>query len=71
MEFAMSNDHDMSEAQDKALRMVADSLHRLNYAVIKAVESGLSVELMRASRFHDEEGGWGDQLIPIIHRRDK
>jgi len=67
----MSDDHDMSDAQDKALRMVAENLHRLNYAVIKAVESGLSVELMRASRFHDEAGGWGDQLIPIIHRREK
>ena len=66
----MSDDHDMTEAQDKALRMVADSLHRLNFAVVKAAESGLSVELMRASRFHVDDGGWGDQLIPIIHRYD-
>lgn len=65
----MSDDTQMTEEQDKVLRTIADSLHRLNYAVIKGVEAGLSVELMRASRFHDEEGGWGDQLIPIIHKR--
>jgi len=57
----------MNDVQEKSLREVADHLHRLNYAVIKAVEAGLSVELMRASRFHNEQGGWGDQLIPIIH----
>lgn len=65
----MSDSTDMTEEQDKSLRAIADNLHKLNYAVIKGVEAGLSIELMRASRYHDEHGGWGDQLIPIIHKR--
>ena len=55
--------------QEMAIRRVANALHRLNDAVIAAVGSGVTVELMRASRYHNEEGSWGDMLVPIIHKK--
>lgn len=55
---------------DNAIRLVANSLHRLNEAVREAVDAGVTIELMRASRHHNEEGAWGDLIVPII-RKDK
>ena len=52
--------------QQKAVRRIADAVHRVNDAIIRAVEAGISVELMRTSRFHDGAGNWGDQMIPMI-----
>jgi hypothetical protein len=57
---AMSND------QQQAIRMLANDLHRLNQSVMKAVESGISVELVRTARHHGGDGNWGDLLIPVI-----
>jgi hypothetical protein len=54
--------------QDKALRRVADAVHRVNDAIIRAVEAGISVELVRVSRFHDGTGNWGDQMIPMVRQ---
>ena len=54
--------------QDAALRMVANSLHRLNDAIVKAADTWLTIELMRASRYHAGSGSWGDQMVPIIER---
>lgn len=56
----------MDEQQQSAIRMLANDLHRLNQAVVRAVESGLSVELQRTARHHAEGGYWGDLLVPII-----
>ena len=64
-------DNSFSGNQDSALRMVANSLHRLNEAIVKAADSGLTVELMRASRYHAGSGSWGDQMVPIIERNSK
>lgn len=66
-----SNDSSMNDNQEMAIRQVANALHRLNDAVISAVSKGVTVELMRASRYHDEAGSWGDMLVPIIHKQDK
>jgi hypothetical protein len=55
--------------QDAAIRMLANNLHRLNEAVVKVVESGLTVEFIRASRYHDASGNWGDQLTPVIKQK--
>jgi hypothetical protein len=49
------------------IRAIADAVHRANEAVRRGVDAGLSVELVRASRYHDRRGSWGDQLIPVIH----
>ncbi|SDD80202.1 MULTISPECIES: hypothetical protein [Kordiimonas] len=64
------NDSTMEESKEMAIRQVANALHRLNDAVISAVGKGVTVELMRASRYHNEEGAWGDMLVPIIHKQD-
>lgn len=59
----------MGRDQDSAIRMLANNLHRLNEAVVKVVEAGLTVEFIRASRYHDASGNWGDQLTPVIKQK--
>ncbi|MCO6187084.1 hypothetical protein [Rhizobium sp. L1K21] len=56
----------MSQDQQALIRMVANDLHRLNQSVMKAVDAGVSVELVRSARHHGGEGNWGDLLIPVI-----
>jgi len=56
----------MNEAQSEAIRRLANDLHRLNNAVIAAVDAGLSIELQRGARHHAEGGYWGDLMIPIV-----
>ncbi len=56
----------MNDDQQAAIRSLANDLHRLNYSVMKAVEAGVSVELVRSARHHGGDGNWGDLLIPVI-----
>ncbi|MCW2237723.1 SMc00767 family acetate metabolism repressor [Azospirillum canadense] len=58
-----------TEDQESAIRILANSLHRLNDAVVKAVEAGVTVELMRTARYHNATGNWGDQLTPVIRSK--
>lgn len=60
----------MTDDQQAAIRMVANDLHRLNQSVMKAVEAGVSVELVRSARHHSE-GNWGDLLIPVVVTQGK
>ncbi len=60
---------DVSTSQESAIRILANSLHRLNEAVVKCVEAGVTVELMRTARYHNESGNWGDQLTPVIRTK--
>ena len=57
---------EMTEAQSSAIRSLANELHRLNQAVVRCVESGLSVEIQRTARHHSEDGHYGDLLVPIV-----
>ncbi len=56
----------VSDAQQSAIRQLANDLHRLNHSVMKAVESGVSVELVRSARHHGGDGNWGDLMVPVI-----
>ncbi|PWE57844.1 hypothetical protein DEM27_01205 [Metarhizobium album] len=56
----------MNDDQQAAIRMLANDLHRLNQSVMKAVEAGVSVELVRSARHHGGSGNWGDLMIPVI-----
>ncbi|PYE90351.1 hypothetical protein [Phyllobacterium leguminum] len=56
----------MSTEQQALIRMLANDLHRLNQSVMKAVEAGVSVELVRSARHHGGDGNWGDLLVPVI-----
>ncbi|MER8385763.1 hypothetical protein NKJ46_08480 [Mesorhizobium sp. M0166] len=56
----------MNVDQQATIRMLANDLHRLNQSVMKAVEAGVSVELVRSARHHGGDGNWGDLLIPVI-----
>ncbi|OKL45854.1 hypothetical protein [Pseudovibrio exalbescens] len=55
--------------EDRAIQRIAEATHRVNEAVQRAVELGLSVELVRVSRCHNGGGSYGDQVVPTI--RDK
>lgn len=56
----------MSSDQQTAIRTLANDLHRLNHSVMKAVDAGVSVELIRSARHHGGAGNWGDLLIPVV-----
>ena len=56
----------MTTDQQTAIRVLANDLHRLNQAVMQAVEAGVSVELVRSARHHGGNGNWGDLLIPVV-----
>ncbi len=56
----------MNADQQAVIRMVANDLHRLNQSVMKAVEAGVSVELIRSARHHCGDGNFGDLLTPVI-----
>jgi hypothetical protein len=56
----------MNVDQQAAIRILANDLHRLNQAVMQAVEAGVSVELVRSARHHGGSGNWGDLLTPVI-----
>jgi len=56
----------VSDEQENAIRQLANDLHRLNHATMKAVDAGVSVELVRSARHHGGEGNWGDMMVPII-----
>jgi hypothetical protein len=64
-EFRPLPDHSETES-DRAVRRIADAVHRVNELIVRAVEAGVSVELVRTSRYHDGRGNWGDQMIPTI-----
>ncbi len=64
-EFRALPDHGETESE-RAVRRVADAVHRVNEVIVRAVEAGVSVELVRTSRYHDGRGNWGDQMIPTI-----
>ncbi len=56
----------VSDDQESAIRQLANDLHRLNHAVMRAVDAGVSVELVRSARHHGGEGNWGDMMVPVI-----
>lgn len=56
----------MTSDQQAIIRMLANDLHRLNQSVMKAVEAGVSIELVRSARHHGGAGNWGDLLVPVI-----
>ena len=56
----------MNTDQQAMIRMLANDLHRLNHSIMKAVDAGVSVELVRSARHHGGDGYWGDLLIPVI-----
>lgn len=60
---------EMTPEQQAAIRVLANDLHRLNQAVMKAVDAGISIELVRSARHHGGDGNWGDLLIPVVVRK--
>ncbi|MBB3936450.1 hypothetical protein [Aureimonas phyllosphaerae] len=56
----------LSEDAQNAIRILANDLHRLNQSVMRAVEAGVSVELVRSARHHGGDGSWGDLMIPVV-----
>ncbi|WP_246802396.1 hypothetical protein [Hyphomicrobium sulfonivorans] len=69
-----SNERALSPEQqpnaDALVKRLADTLHRLNEQIEAAVKAGATVELIRASRYHNGIGQWGDQMMPIVRLPD-
>lgn len=59
------------DPRDRAIHRVADAVHRLNEAIQRAVNAGVSVELVRVSRHHGGNGSWGDQVVPTIRETER
>lgn len=64
-EFKRIEKNDVPE-RDRVINRMADAVHRMNEAVAKAVDAGITVELVRVSRHHCGNGNWGDQMVPMI-----
>ena len=71
MPFADEERETSLDSSQLAIRRVADQMHRLNHAIVQAVEAGVNVELLRCSRYHAGNGLWGDQMQPIVTVRDE
>lgn len=54
--------------QDSKIRIITNNLHRLNDSIVQAVTAGLSVEILRASRYHGGIGNWGDQIYLALKK---
>ncbi len=61
-----SSQSSVNPDQESAIRQLANDLHRLNHSVMRAVDAGVSVELVRSARHHGGEGNWGDMMVPIV-----
>lgn len=53
--------------QAEALHSLNDAILRMNSAISKAVDAGVSVEVARSFRYHDGQGNWGDQIMLSFH----
>ena len=49
------------------MKEIAEAVSRVNAAILRAVNAGVTVEMVRAARCHDGRGNWGDQMTPAVH----
>jgi hypothetical protein len=54
----------MSHMQRSQMEQVLSDIERLNRTIREAVETGLTIELVRAARHHCGGGNWGDVMSP-------
>ncbi len=59
----------MNDEQRSSFLAVASQIDELNACIRKAVNSGLSIEVQRSARHHDEAGAWGDLMMPSVVRK--
>ncbi len=55
------NDH-----QQSCLTALNAQISQLNDSMRAAVDAGLTIELHRSARHHQEEGNWGDLIRPTV-----
>jgi hypothetical protein len=56
----------LSDAQAACLASVASQIDALNASMRSAVAAGMTIELRRTSRHHQDDGCWGDIIAPSI-----
>lgn len=54
---------ELNVEENSAVLIIAEDLHRLNRSISEAVAAGMTVEILRSSRCHNEAGNWGDQVM--------
>lgn len=57
---------EMSEEQQAVLDKIAHQIEKLNASMRQAVDAGMTIELRRLSRHHQEDGFWGDIIAPTV-----
>lgn len=51
------------------MQTLSNDLQRLNQTITELADDGMTVELVRRSRYHTATGNWGDQMMPVITRK--
>jgi hypothetical protein len=65
---ADSIDSSLDATQAEAVATLREQITKMNIAVRRAVDAGLTIELTRSSRHHSPQCVWGDQMIAkIVH----
>jgi hypothetical protein len=59
----------LSDDQQMCLANIASQIDALNSAMRSAVESGMTIELRRSARHHQDGGNWGDIIAPMVHTK--
>jgi hypothetical protein len=57
---------EMSQEQQAVLSLLSEQIEKLNASMRRAVDAGMTIELRRSSRHHQEDGYWGDIIAPAV-----
>ncbi len=57
---------DLNDRQSSCMSALASQIDALNETMRNAVEAGLSIELRRTSRHHQDGGYWGDIIASNV-----
>jgi hypothetical protein len=55
---------------NQAVATLVEAVNKMNSAISRAVDAGVSIELVRSSRYHDGQGNWGDQLHVAVKNNE-
>ncbi len=57
---------ELEPRQAAAVAALREQIAKVNAAVAMAVDTGLTIELVRSSRHHSGQSTWGDQMSPKV-----
>jgi hypothetical protein len=57
---------ELNDQQQSCMAALASQIDALNASMRDAVDAGLTIELRRSSRHHQDDGCWGDIIAPSV-----